>query len=382
MGNENLLALLGSEDLANFGNTIQQSNPYGIAGQTLAAWQPDYSTFSPAASGMTAFGKAFLSGLLGNYARNDTASQMQKVVGVLPQLQANPASVVMPEGVDPAAFSMLQGSSILKNLQRDAVEQETQRKFNSDLAMKLLGKKAEILGENQAYSELGGTGVENPNSPQYKVTKDKEEKLITLRKDFNALDPVKNFAKASQAANALSGALRDKNKVSDQELVRYSILMIEPGMAVREGEQGAVANSQSIPEAWKGQLEGALNGKSVLGEDIRQGIRNLASRAYTSHKSLYDQAHDLYSKEATLQGLDPSRLSYIGNAPNAESVFGAMGTPIINPIDELKSIKNELQTNLNLSPQEKSALVNKARELAKGLSLSDKPITSGVTGKF
>jgi hypothetical protein len=103
--------------------------------------------------------------------------------------------------------------------------------------------------------------------------------------------------------------------------------MIEPGMAVREGEQGAVQSSQNIPDAWRGQLKSALSGKSGLGDDVREGIKNLASRAYNSHKGLYDQAFDMYTKEAEFQGLPTDRLSYIGKAKEAKDIF----TPTINP---------------------------------------------------
>ena len=151
--------------------------------------------------------------------------------------------------------------------------------------------------------------------------------MIGLRKEFNSLEPVKNFSKAVQAASAISGALKDTGKVADQELVRYSIQMIEPGMAVREGEQNAVAASQSIPEEWKAKVTSALEGKSQLGPEIREGLKRLAERAYSSHKGLYDQAFGLYGKEAELQGLDPNRLSYIGNPKEFSDIFSSAKGP-------------------------------------------------------
>lgn len=326
----------GINDLAQFNQTVQQNDPYGIAGRTLGAFRPDMSTWSAPTQGISAFGQAFLSGMLGNYARQNAADQMNSVIGVLPQLKANPLAVTAPEGVDADAFAALKGNAIMRNFQAQA-EGGTEKKKNIQQLMSSIfgeGVKTGAIAPGDAiqaiesgdYSKIidnPSDPKKNPDSREYKVEKDSEDRLITLRKEFNALEPVKNFAKASQAATALAGALKDPSKVADQELVRYSILMIEPGMAVREGEQGAVANSQSIPDAWKGQLESALTGKSALGPDVREGIKQLASRAYNSHKGLYDQANEMYSKEATLQGLDPSRLSYIGQAPEATSIFGS-----------------------------------------------------------
>lgn len=318
-------------DLLNFNNSVQATNPYGIAGSSLNSWQPNMSTWSPAESGITSFGKAFLAGLLGNISKQDAASQLAKVVSVLPQLGSDPTSVAVPSGVDQNAFNALKGSAIISNAMDERKinsEISLQERLNSVLgARKQAEAKGAIEGQLEAYGLTPGAtptaGADKiPGSPLYESNKDSRDALINLRKEFNALDPVKNFAKASQAATAISGALKDLGRVSDQELVRYSIQMIEPGMAVREGEQNAVASSQSIPEEWKGQIDAALSGGTTLRTDVREGIKRLASRAYDSHKRLYDQAFDLYGKEATMQGFDPSRLSYIGEAPDSASVFG------------------------------------------------------------
>ena len=337
-------------DLTGFAQSVQASDPYGIAGQALGAFQPDMSTWSAGTQGATAFGKAFLSSILGNYARQNTANQLSSVVQSLPSLTSNPYGTAVPEGVDSSAYNILRGTSALNQAQMQAASASKKSDTRMDLLKTIFGEGVKT-GAMSPQAALEGieTGKlpfgqevdasKNPNSPQYKMQKDLDDKTINLRKEFNALDPVKNFAKASQAANALAGALKDNSKVSDQELVRYSILMIEPGMAVREGEQGAVANSQSIPEAFRGQMLGALSGNTVLGPDVREGIKNLASRAYNSHKGLYEQANELYSKEATLQGIDPSRISYIGAAPDASSIFSAPKVQV--PIETKAQIQSE-----------------------------------------
>jgi hypothetical protein len=169
----------------------------------------------------------------------------------------------------------------------------------------------------------------NPNNPYYKDemdratrTRDDSEKI---RKEFNALPEVKNYSIVQKGAGIMAKALKDPSAVADQELVRYAILMIEPGMAVREGEQRAVAMSQSIPAAWKGALAKALNGEAELGPEIRAGLRRLAGRAYEGHKVQYDKALSFYQGRAQDLGLDPAKLSYLGESPSVKEV---MGSPI------------------------------------------------------
>jgi hypothetical protein len=315
---------LGSNDLIGFQNQVAQNDPYGLVGRSLASWQPNTSTWDPGTTMATAFGKSFLSSLLGNYAQQRSADQLNSVIGVLPQLRSDPMSVVAPEGVDASPFAALKGTAILRNTQAQEQEALAQKKFNSDLLARLLGKKADVIGEAQAYQEMGQGGV-NPKAPGYQVDQDKMKNLDDLTKQFEAKDEVKEFSKVLSAATAISGALKDKGKVADQELVRYSIQMIEPGMAVREGEQAAVANSQSIPDAWKSQLDSALKGGSALGDDVREGIKRLATRAYESKKPLYEKAVNYYQGKAEGRGLlgPGENISYLGKAPEAVEIFGA-----------------------------------------------------------
>jgi len=361
MADESLLSLISPADLAGFNNQVTQSDPFGIAGNSLASWQPNYSYMDATESGLTSFGKAFAQGLLQNYAQNNASQQLGSVINVLPQLSSDPMATIAPEGVDSSAFNMLRGSAFLNKVKRDETAKANNQATLSDLlkTVGIEGIKSGTMDPRSALDlvtkgELPEAGVvdplSNPNSPAYKANKDSNDALTTLRKEFNALEPVKNFAKASQGATALAGALKDKSKVSDQELVRYSILMIEPGMAVREGEQGAVANSQSIPEAWKGQLESALSGSSALGDDVRKGIERLATRAYNSHKGLYDQAYDMYGKEAEMQGLDKSRLSYLGSPLSSDQIFQQKTQPDVSILKtEAAALKAQGMTSAEIA---------------------------------
>jgi hypothetical protein len=96
-------------------------------------------------------------------------------------------------------------------------------------------------------------------------------------------------------------------------------------MAVREGEQRAVAMSQSIPESWKGQMEKAMSGGAALGPEIREGLKRLAMRSYEGHKTQYDEAKNFYEQQAMRIGLDPSSISYMGESTPTEQVMGQGG---------------------------------------------------------
>lgn len=175
------------------------------------------------------------------------------------------------------------------------------------------------------------TGWENPENPFYKEEKKiKKEKLTVednLQQEFRSEPIVKKFGGIAIYADAMAKALEDPHAMTDLELVRYSILMIEPMMAVREGEQGAVLASQSIPEKLKGQISKALNGESALTAESRIGLRNLALRAYSSHKAEFDKALSFYKDKAQRRGIDPEYVSYMGEPVAAEKIFGSAMSP-------------------------------------------------------
>lgn len=139
MADDSLLGL-GSGDLIGFQNQVVQSDPYGLAGQSLGSWQPDMRTWDPATQGVTSFTKSFLAGLLGNYARENAASQLNSVIGVLPQLRNDPLTVTAPEGVDANAFASLKGTAILKDYAKQQAEDEAKKPRMAQLLNTILGE--------------------------------------------------------------------------------------------------------------------------------------------------------------------------------------------------------------------------------------------------
>lgn len=178
----------------------------------------------------------------------------------------------------------------------------------------MLAAKNAVLKSEQAIKEESRAAARTGSSSPA------ERKADMLRKEFSGLKEVQDFVQVEKAARAMAGALKDKKATSDLELVRYGILMIEPGMAVREGEQAAVMNSQSLPAQWKGEMLKAFKGESALSPETREGLRQLAVRAYDSQSKVYDRALKYYRKEAEERGLRPESVSYIGDAPTLEDV--------------------------------------------------------------
>lgn len=335
---------LGSDDLQLFGQQIAANDPWRIGAKTVGSVQLDNRTWTPNQTIGTALAQGLLTGLLGGIAQNREAKQIQALSAALPGLYSDPYSAMTPEGVDGDAFAALKNTAIARKGQLSQLMDKKIADAQLDIRVAGAKKGAEVRGENDAWEAISGRQsqpaqqgateagaapakkVGNPNNPLYKeetrLAERDQDFQTSLEKDFQAQPEVKNFSLVQTKAKALQQALKDKGGVSDQELVRYALLMIEPTSVVREGEATALANSQSIPEAWKGGLSAALGGQTKLGDEARAQLSRLASRAYESHKTAYDDVLNLYKRRAAARSVDASNLAAFGDVPNAGELFG------------------------------------------------------------
>jgi len=158
-----------------------------------------------------------------------------------------------------------------------------------------------------------------------KLTDQQREESDKLRKEFSSLPEVKNYSLIDTAARVVTKAVQDPSAVATQELVRRAVQLIEPGMAVREGEQAAIMSSQSIPDQFKGQLQRALTGEGGLQEDVRAGILRIAQRAYESQAERYKATKDFYENLAKERNLPTKSISYLGEVEPWMKLVGGTG---------------------------------------------------------
>lgn len=295
MAGDDYLTLLGPTDLNAFSQSVQASDPYGIAGRGLAGWQPDMSTWSGKESGITAFGKAFLSGVMQNYARQNAADQVNSVIGVLPQLKSDPIHVAAPEGVNPDAFALLKGSAILKNFQQQAQDAEFQKKFGSELLQKLLGKKAEVIGEDAGYKALG-QGGENPDSPQGKLAKELRGKAAGVESEVRATlknAPIVQAYQVRQSAlqNILAN-LNNNTTYGDLALINGFQKVQDPEGSVREGDVSTIQAAQDRLSKWYGDVKGWFNSDGRLKPEYRKQLAETAANTTNAYGKIYSQYVD------------------------------------------------------------------------------------------
>lgn len=352
---------------------IAADDPYLQAGSIL---QPLLNQVASEAIGSGDYGEAAIGGLLSGLGGGITSGLSENYQGrageaardvIRAELSGEP--IEQPDILSDQAYQNIRDRVGVFSLKKAAAETKRRQEIE-DAGLKAYGTK---LGGLRAETDARGVGGFNPQI---------EKEVDDLRKEFGGLDEVVDFTQVERTAKIIQEAVKSDNPVSDQELVRYSILMIEPGMAVREGEQAAIAASASIPEQWKGQMKKAFAGEPGLTPATRQGMLELAERAYRGFQSQYDRTYSFYEGQAKAKGLPPGRISTIGRSTPSEEIFPglkqktASSTPGANGYDAKVSRAREILSlldNPDLSFEEKSALKLEASQLRPKAPTEEEP---------
>lgn len=353
----------------------QLINPYGSTGQAVGI----------------GLGTILLQSLLGYQARSQAAQDTLKLNTLANQMQAletPQARTDFISGVsDPLQQSRLstlatalraqeqaRQNDLLKLQQVANLEVEKNRAIDAGVPLTELKKldeqraarRATLFGLPTDTTGMGAAtgGVDaasllaNPETQQLlskpdkaalearaKLTASQRDETDKLRKEFSGLPEVKDYSLIDKAAKVVTQAVKDPSAVATQELVRRAVQLIEPGMAVREGEQAAIAKSQSIPDYLKGQLQTALSGEGGLQEDVRQGILRIAQRSYESSAERYKTTKDFYEGIAKERGLPVKDISYLGESqPWSVLTGGAKSPEVQNKETQLNNILSQLKS--------------------------------------
>lgn len=285
---DDIYGLLGANDLTNFQQAVQQSDPYGLAGRSLNAWQPDTRTWSPVATGATSFLKSFLSGYLGNMAQQNAAEQTNAVINVLPQLRQDPLSVATPEGVDENLFATIKGNAALRDFQRKTI-QESQGGGFSDLMKTVLAegvKSGKISPADAIQSIQTGNFESIINKPLGRGP---------------GVVATSNISTDNPLSNGRDSTLQ-KTQSYYQQLVDSGMPEVQAASAAKEQVRGEIAaNSKSFDEAKSAREYGqnllsmANTSRAAMSQAGETGPLNPLAKIYEYAASTFG------SKEATAQ---------------------------------------------------------------------------------
>lgn len=340
-----------------FRKTVGANDYWRAAAAPILSAKFDNSTWSPGQTLGVSAGQAFLGGILNALGQRDEARQLESVASVLPKLYSDPNSVSVPEGVDPEAFGQLKLNAL-------ATRAKSEAGSNAGLFKELFGTR--IAGMTAAEQEKGKiSGRKEAYGNDFDPEDPKEKKLTELRDSFEKKEEVQNFKYVQRLSNQLVSTLKNPSAVADPILAKMVVQFVEPKLAVNAGEAAGLAATSSIPEAWKGMIGQALEGKSKLSPEIRKGLLDIASAAYDAHGKAYNQTFDLYRKEANMFGIPEGRLSSVGEPISFEAFTGSKKSP----------------STLSFAPEQMAAMAIEKQALAEQ-GLSPAQIAAALRAKY
>jgi len=312
-GLEDLLGLLsvGAPQKA----AIQASDPYlqfkqapDAISQLLINPQvsanPNFSLKDKIVAGLITGGLSGIMGGLSNDYENRATNAYSEVLNSFKQ----GLTPEQPPVLEPGLFNMARDqATVFKIGQRLKQEDDINQLINAGLKKKIETIQ-EIEGKNQAY---GLKGLENPDSPEYKIKQDQFKAdhdqaglERQLANDFSSR--AADFKYKEQGLKALTEAYLDPAGTSDYELIRRGAQAVEPGLAVRLDDEASLKGAASIFGMTSESIKAAITGESKLSPDVRAGIMRIAKRSYNASLDDYNTIRDSYIKRAEKSKLDPT----------------------------------------------------------------------------
>jgi hypothetical protein len=173
---------------------------------------------------------------------------------------------------------------------------------------------AEKRAEEQREWSAGQRGLDRQSRERAaaiqagdKVTQQKLEAETGLRKEFYALPPVKEFADTETNYRTLLEAVKDPSGMGATTTVFSIMKMLDPGVAVMQGDVDLIRQSGGKAAQWVNVYESVLNG-NPLSDKVRRDILRQGTTLYKNRKSKVDQLASQYGVLAEDIGVNPNRV--------------------------------------------------------------------------
>lgn len=123
-----------------------------------------------------------------------------------------------------------------------------------------------------------------------------------IRKEFNALPPVKNFAVQSDAYAKVVSAAKDPSAAGDLALIFSFMKMLDPTSVVREQEFANAQNAAGVPERLRAAYNNVLTGERLT-PSTRADFLSQTQAIYAGAEQEYGNIEKQYRGLAERQGI-------------------------------------------------------------------------------
>ena len=126
--------------------------------------------------------------------------------------------------------------------------------------------------------------------------------VVTARKEFSSLPPVKQFSGQTSAYGRVIASVDDPSPSGDLALIFNFMKVLDPGSVVREGEFATAQNAGGIDQRTRGLYNRITSGERLTPEQ-RADFADRATRLYSEAQGQYQSLAEQYAGFAEQAGL-------------------------------------------------------------------------------
>ena len=169
-------------------------------------------------------------------------------------------------------------------------------------ALKMAFEKPETqagvaVGDRLVNPVTGEVIYEDASAPKFDP-----KDVVTARKEFSSLPPVKQFSDQTSAYGRVVASVDDPSPSGDLALIFNFMKVLDPGSVVREGEFATAQNAGGIDQRTRGLYNRITSGERLTPEQ-RADFADRATRLYSEAQGQYQSLAEQYAGFAEQAGL-------------------------------------------------------------------------------
>jgi len=128
----------------------------------------------------------------------------------------------------------------------------------------------------------------NKTEDEIKAEKSSTKELTSLRKEFDALQEVKDFKKVTNYLNTIDVNAQKKTPAGDMSLIYSYMKLLDPNSTVREWEYATAKNAGTLDDKTRNLYNKAIKG-TLLTDSQRQDFLNSATQIHSTYADIYNK---------------------------------------------------------------------------------------------
>jgi hypothetical protein len=153
------------------------------------------------------------------------------------------------------------------------------------------------VGDRLVNPVTGEVIYEDASAPKFDP-----KDVVTARKEFSSLPPVKQFSDQTSAYGRVVASVDDPSPSGDLALIFNFMKVLDPGSVVREGEFATAQNAGGIDQRTRGLYNRITSGERLTPEQ-RADFADRATRLYSEAQGQYQSLAEQYAGFAKQAGL-------------------------------------------------------------------------------